>query len=71
MRWTITGPPMTRGAHVPRDRCIWRGFDFDGECLDAWLTSIRPKTMSLLYMHRGRRIEAVRIGDPDVILPCF
>ena len=75
------------GAHVPRDRCVrmndtgevgprgckntWLSFDFDGECLDAWLTSMGTRTMTLLFMHRGRRIEAVRIGDPDVILPCF
>src|SRR6266542_925438 len=75
------------GAHVPRDRCVrmndtgevgprgckntWLSFDFDGECLDAWLTSMGARTMTLLFMHRGRRIEAVRIGDPDVILPCF
>ena len=75
------------GAHLPRDRCmrldeightgprgcmnIWRGFNFDGECLDAWLSSTRAKTMTVLYMHRGRRIETVQIGDPNVILPCF
>jgi hypothetical protein len=76
------------GAHLPRDRCVrldeightgprgckntWRGFKFDGECLDAWLTSMRAtKAMTLLSMHRDRRIETVRIGDPDVILPCF
>lgn len=75
------------GGHLPRDRCMrldeightgprgckntWHGFNFDGECLDAWLTSSRAKAMTVLYMHRGRRIETVRIGDPDVILPCF
>ena len=75
------------GARVPSDRCVrldevghigppgckntWRGFHFDGECLDAWLTSTRDTAMTLLIMHRSRRIERVRIGDPDVILPCF
>ena len=74
-------------TQLPPDRCIrlhelgdvgppgckatWRGFSFDGECLDAWLTSLRARTMTLLYVHRGRRIENVRVGDPDVILPCF
>jgi hypothetical protein len=75
------------GALVPSDRCVrldevgyigppgckntWRGFHFDGECLDAWLNSTRDTAMTILSMHRGRRIERVRIGDPDVILPCF
>ena len=75
------------GAHLPRDRCMrldetghvgppgckttWRGFTFDGECLDAWLTSMKANAMTLLYMHRGRRIETVEIGDPEAILPCF
>jgi len=74
-------------ALVPSDRCVrldevgyigppgckntWRGFHFEGECLDAWLTSTRDTAMTMLIMHRGRRIERVRIGDPDVILPCF
>jgi len=74
-------------AHLPRDLCIrldevghvgppacrnaWRGFDFDGECLDAWLASHRARAMTVLYVHRGRRIESVRIGDPAVILPSF
>jgi hypothetical protein len=77
------------GTHLPRDRCMrldeighigprgckstWRGFSFDGDCLDAWLSPIRATsmTMTLLQMHRGRRIERVLIGDPNVILPCF
>jgi hypothetical protein len=75
------------GALVPSDRCVrldevghigppgckntWRGFRFESECLNAWLTSTRDTAMTMLIMHRGRRIEKVRIGDPDVILPCF
>jgi hypothetical protein len=74
------------GALVPSDRCVrlddvgyigptgckntWRGFHFEGERLDAWLTS-SDTAMTMLIVHRGRRIERVRIGDPDVILPCF
>lgn len=74
------------GARVPRDRCTrlddvgrvgparcknsWRGFSFNGDCLDAWFDEGRA-TMTLLYMHQGRRIMRVQIGDPDVILPCF
>jgi hypothetical protein len=75
------------GARLPRTLCVrldetgyvgphgskntWRRFRFDGECLDAWLTSMRTKAMTLLYMHRSRRIQLVQVGDPDVILPCF
>jgi hypothetical protein len=75
------------GTHLPGDRCIrldeaggvgppgckpiWRGFSFDGDCLDAWLTPTTNEAMTLLQMRRGRRIERVQIGDPDVILPCF
>jgi hypothetical protein len=75
------------GTLIPSDRCMrldevgyvgptgckntWRGFHFDGECLDAWLTSTLEPAMTMLIMRRGRRIERVRIGDPDVILPCF
>jgi hypothetical protein len=82
-----TASGISAGAHLPNDRCMrldeighigprgcrntWRGFNFDGECLDAWLTSTRAKAMTILYMQRGRRIETVRVGDPDVILPCF
>jgi len=60
-------------GHVgpPGCKSSWRGFHFDGECLDAWLTPQRDKTMTLLYMHHGRRIESVRVGDVNVILPCF
>jgi hypothetical protein len=75
------------GTRLPRDRCIrldevgyvgprgckdtWRGFRFDGECLDAWLSPLGAETMTLLQMHTGREIERVLIGDPSVILPCF
>ena len=75
------------GIRVPGDRCMrldeighvgprgckstWRAFRFDGEYLDAWTTTMRAKTITLLHMHRGRRIEEVRIGDADVILPYF
>jgi hypothetical protein len=74
------------GVHLPRNRCMrldetghtgprgckntWRGFNFDGEILDAWVTST-AKAMTILYMHRGRRIKTVRIGDPEVLLPYF
>jgi hypothetical protein len=75
------------GTHLPRDRCIrldeiggvgprgckqtWRDFNFDGDCLDAWLSPVAARAMTILYMHLGRRIERVQIGDLDVILPCF
>jgi hypothetical protein len=82
-----TASGMGVGAPLPNDRCMRldqigdtgppgcrntsRGFNFNGECLDACLTSTSGNAMTVLYMQRGRRIETVRIGDPDVILPCF
>lgn len=82
---TATGTGV--GTRLPADRCLrldeaggvgpsgckstWRGFTFDGDCLDAWLSSGRGRTMTLLQMHLGRRIERIEVGDIDVILPCF
>ena len=75
------------GATLPRDRCArleesggigprgckstWRGFSFDGDCLDAWVGQTSARTMTILYVHVGRRIERLQVGDRDVILPCF
>jgi len=86
-RYYRTASGIGAGRLIPSDRCMrldevgyigpagckntWRGFHFDGECLDAWLTSTRDTAMTMLMMDRGRRIERVRMGDPDVILPCF
>jgi hypothetical protein len=74
------------GTVLPHDRCMrldeightgprgcknrWRGFVFDGECGNAWLTEGRG-TMTALYMRLSREIRVVQLGDPDVILYCF
>jgi hypothetical protein len=74
------------GTRLPRDRCFrrdyighigprgcknrWRGFDFEGECVNAWLSD-KGRVTTALQMGLSRRIRGIEIGDHDVTLYCF